>query len=402
VKQIIAALIVAGGFITFAPRADAQADRWAPWIGCWDMVSENVRSGQAGEPGRRTTPPAKQAPQVCVTSTGRNAVTMTTTVEGQQALEQTIVADGSEQTITDTNCRGTQRTEWSRNGLRLFATADLTCTEQPSRRVSGLSLIAADGTWLDIRTVRTGANETTRLTRYRRADGQPATPAPVKLTLDEVAEASARVSTRTLEAALVETKAGFDLSSRDLLELDRAGVPASVTDLLVALSYPERFVVERTARSEPSFGPLGGDPFFMPWSFGYPLFGGFYDDLYFPAYYYSPFAYSYLGRFNPGFAWGYYDILQGGELPGSVGPRPSGEGRVVDGQGYTRVRERGTDPRADGSNAGSSGGSASSSSGGGTVSTQGFSSGGSSGGSSSGSSGGGGGGDSGGRTAVPR
>ena len=72
----------------------------------------------------------------------------------------------------------------------------------------------------------------------------------------------------------------------------------------------------------------------------------------------------------------------------SPGPQPSGEGRVVDGLGYTRVRSRDPQPRAgigghaDGSGSSSSGGGSS-----GGVTSQGYS--------------GGGGGDSG-RTAVPR
>jgi hypothetical protein len=138
-----------------------------------------------------------------------------------------------------------------------------------------------------------------------------------------------------LEAALVETNAGFDLSGAQLVELDEGGVPDSVIDLLVALSYPDRFVIEREPRTGASFrDPFYRDPFMLGWAFGYPVW---YDDYFYSPYYYSPFAYSRYG-FRP------YDVLGGTAVvsagPGDTLPQPTGAGRVVDGQGYTRVRPR--------------------------------------------------------------
>jgi hypothetical protein len=103
-------------------------------------------------------------------------------------------------------------------------------------------------------------------------------------------------------------------------------------------------------------------------------------------YYYAPFGYSTFGR---------YDTYYYG-APGYVvvdvapdGPQASGQGRVVDGLGYTRVRARGPAGIASTSGGGSTGGAGTtgSSSGGGTVSSGGYS---------------GGGGGGGGRTAVAR
>jgi len=50
-------------------------------------------------------------------------------------------------------------------------------------------------------------------------------------------EAADKVSARALEAALVETGSSFDLSGKNLIALQDAKVPGSVTDLMVALSY---------------------------------------------------------------------------------------------------------------------------------------------------------------------
>jgi hypothetical protein len=179
--------------------------------------------------------------------------------------------------------------------------------------------------------------------------------------------------------------------------------------LIVALSYPDRFVVEREARADraPS-APFVDEPFFLGWAFGYPMWSdlyGFYSPFYgrYAPYFYSPF-YAYLPWYYPPYygGGGGYIIIDGGNGSGGGELQPSGAGRVVDGLGYTRVRPREADPAptphtntSRGAVASSSGGS-SSGGGGSTVSSQGFSSGGSSGG-------GGGGGDSGGgRTAQPR
>jgi hypothetical protein len=175
-----------------------------------------------------------------------------------------------------------------------------------------------------------------------------------------------------------------------------------VTDLMIALSYPDRFVIERTARDDR--GPattLLDEPFFLGWAFGYPMWSdafGFYSPFYGRYYsqFYSPF-YSYLPWYDPGYFGGGSIIITdpGG---GSGAPlQPSGTGRAVDGLGYTRVRPREAEPTtpirsSPGSMASSSGGSASGGSasggGGGSVSSSGFSSGGS--------------GGDGGRTAQPR
>jgi hypothetical protein len=157
-------------------------------------------------------------------------------------------------------------------------------------------------------------------------------------------------------------------------------------DILVALSYPDRFVVERTRDSRAAGGGFFTDPFFLDYGFLSPLDGAFYA-----PYYYTPFAYSSYGRFyNPGFFSPGIIVADG-----SSEPQPSGTGRVVNGLGYTRIREREPERGAStssGSGSSVAGAASSGSSSGGSVSSQGFSSGGSSGGSS---------GD-GGRTAVPR
>jgi hypothetical protein len=394
-------------------HAQNTADaRWDRWTGCWELVMENSREG-APNPATANRAPRSQPrdaarPQVCVEASPTGGATFTTKVGTQTPIVQTVIADGTDRPVSEDSCTGAQRAEWSADGLRLYARAELTCKgDQGTRRVSGLAMLGPDGKWTDVQSVDIGGRESFRVRQYRRADTRTA-PAigATALTLDDVKEASAKVSPRALEAALVETRASFNLTSKRLLDLHAAGVPASVVDLIVALSYPDRFVVERTTSVDRAQAPIFDDPFMLGWAFGYPVWSdvyGLYSPLYgaFSPYYYSPFAYPYYRGYNPYYAgFGYYTIDPGGGGGGGVNlpDQPSGRGRVVDGQGYTRVRPRESEPVATRNGGGST---ASSVGGGGSTSS---SSSGSSGGSSASPSGfsSGGGGDGGGRTAQPR
>jgi hypothetical protein len=341
-------LILAPAALAQTPAPDSH---WGAWRGCWRLVSE------AG------TVTATAQPQVCVTEVPGGA-RLITTVADKTVIEQIINTDGRSQAIDEAGCKGTQQAEWSRSGARLYSKASLSCSGDPAPRlVSGYALLLNDGTWLDIQAVEIGDRDTIRVRRYRHVDSATtATPVAGRaFTLDDVKEASSRVSLPALDAAIVETGARLALSAKALLELDAAGVPDRVIDLIVAVSYPDKFVVERQVRTDR--GPLGSpfyDEVFMSGMFGLPMWSGGigYYDAFWRPYYYSPFAYSYYGRFDPYYAGG--PIYVTGVPPGGggidVSPRPSGRGRVVDGRGYTQVgpRATATADQAPGTSSGSS------------------------------------------------
>jgi hypothetical protein len=403
-------LALASALLLFPLVARAQQHptdpKWNAWLGCWELVLENARDGASRPSPSRRPLQGPTRPQVCIEASG-NGVTFTTTVGTQTPIQQTLIADGAEHAITDAECRGTQRAEWSRDGRKVYSRANLTCSaDKGNRSVSGFSILGANGTWTDVQAVDVSGQQTVRVRSYRRLSevsqiGSGLTHA-TPLTIDDVKEASGKVSERALEAALVETMSSFDLSGKDLVALQDAKVAGSVTDLMIALSYPDRFVVERRRGDTAPEMALLNDPFLTGWAFGYPTWWdyGFYSPLYGPysPYFYSPF-YSSLPWYYYGGGGGVIIIDDGNGSGGGGGgggqPSASGRGRVVDGQGYTRVRPREAEPTphgSPGSIASSSGGSSSSSGGGGgggSVSSSGFSSGGS------------GGGD-GGRTAQPR
>jgi hypothetical protein len=346
-------------------------------------------------------PGAAAVPQVCVRPAPGGA-TFTTDAANQPTLDQTVIADGADHPIVQQDCRGTQRSEWSRDGLMLFTRATLTCAEgQETRRVSGLSRVGP-GSWVDVQAVDVDGQESIRVRRYRRTSDSAQTRRARPLSIEEVTEASGKVSSGVLEATLVETYSTFWLSGKLLRSLQKEGVPPNVTDLMIALSYPDRFDVGRresddrvaatsTTTIDDGLAAVGwgvGPP--PPW-YADPFYSGYYP------YFYSPYYYPYVDHY-------YYPPYYGSSVVVIEGDGKLGTGaaRAVNGVGYTRVRPRNdgggqrpeprgafvSSPSSSGSSSSasstpssssSSSGSAPSSSGGSTVSSQGHSSGGSSG-----------------------
>ncbi len=269
--------------------------------------------------------------------------------------------------------------------------------------MSGVGLMTSATTWLDIQLVSSGGRGEVTVRRYRRASewttvDAGATPLPAdvldraltaarlastaELSVNDVIEAGAAVDPAVGEAMLVETRASFALDRRALIRLDDSGVPAEVIDLMVALSFPDEFVVERPpARTAASYGG-GGRGFVDPFSpYGF--------DRWYP-YYASPFGYYY--------GWSPYNSLYylGPATSYVIVSDPSdgrSSGRAYRGRGYSQieVREPTTDRRArrravpggtTGTTAGATGGGSagrSGSSGGGQATPGGYTRGGSSG-----------------------
>ena len=449
---VLALLVSVPASAQDAPLGDA---RWAPWLGCWRLIQDNPGALAAG-----TT--HSEDVLVCVRpAAASRGVDMTTYVGGQSVVQQTMLADGTSHPVREPECSGSQRSEWSLTGQRLLTSADLTCSGQPVRTVSGITLMTEGPIWIDIQVVGTDQDPQVRVRRYERTSSPPdgvVVPAdvqrravaatrrfagPTPMTLAEVIEASGKIAPPAVEAALLETGVRVDLNSRALRELDAAGVPDGVVDVMIALSFPGHVTIDRPLRgrapqtqgataasvrrsnrrpydssspyysSSPyspytRYNPYGAYGWYSPYSFYYSPFGysNWWGNPYQPYYFRSP---------------GPVVVVPGGSA------RPSGNrgGQVIQGRGYTQGRAAGvqdaprtdrgavaeeerspnsgaasgaSSPRAISRRGYSSGGSSSgagSSSGGGSISSRGTGS------SGSGSSSGGSGARSG-RTAQPR
>ena len=396
-----------------APAPAAQVDeRFAAWIGCWRLDDDLAGTGA----------------RMCITPE-KSGVRMQTVAGAQRGIDEIVIGDAVAHPIADTECKGTERAEWSTDGTRLFRTTNVTCGKEAPRTIKSVAFMAPGPSWINVQHVSGTAAETAvRVQRYRRAanqqlaDGSKApqpeagltlrtSPEATKWSIEDVIEASSKVPAEVVQAALTEVHHGFDLNKRTLVLLDDGGVDKGVIDLMVALTYPKRFVVQRLGGGSTPSGILTGGGWYDPMVS--PMMGTFADCF-------SPYGYGYRSYYSMcnmmgysafGYAYGYYGYnnyynngwVNVGVPPGTGGGGvidPQGDGRVVNGRGYTQVRNRESEPSsprssggANGSAAGWSGNSA------GSASSSGYSQGSSGSGSSGGAASGG---DSGARTAVPK
>jgi hypothetical protein len=393
-SALVLLLLLAG-----IPPVDAQSQAgpgWPAMLGCWQLIEERSRNESVAS--RTCLAPASIA----------DAAVATTSLSDGTSRERTIVADGQPHPVDIGACRGTERAEWSADRRRLFRRAQLSCEGSPAvRDVSGVAFLVNGSTLLEIES----SGPSVEVRRFFREGDRPAAveAAAGPFTIADVREASSRVAPLVIEAAIVESHARFSLDGSTLLALDTAGVDDHVIDLMVAVSYPRSFVVDRPGvpPGRVSGGGGGGGGFFGP---GLDIYSSaeyglspwdpfFYGWTYFG---YQPYFFG-RGRYQGG-GWSIAPGIDGGSGGGGGSPE-DGPGVAVNQQGYTRVRTTaevavtrgegravvsGDMPAARaGSSDGDSGGGASSGSSG------------SSGASAGGGYSSGGGGD-GGRTAVPR
>ena len=419
---LLASILLTGSAYAQQPAARAAAPamqtdvRFASWLGCWRLDDDLAGTGA----------------RMCITPE-KNGVRLQTIVGSNKGIDELVIPDGVARPITDSECKGTEQSEWSKDGARIFRSTSVTCGKEAPRTIKTLAFISPGPSWINVQHVSgEAANTSVRVQRYRRAanqklaDGSTApqpdattamrtTAEQTRWSIEDVIEASAKVPAEAMQAALTEVHHPFDLNKRTLVALDDGGVQDSVIDLMVALTYPKRFVVERRSGSSAAGITTGTgwfDPFmpgttamgldcYTPYGYGYRSYysmcggGGLY-----------PFASNYYGYglYNYGYPYSNYGWVDVGQFPTSIGgsgggtAEPQGEGRVVNGRGYTQIRNRESEPSPRISSSGNGGGW-SGSGGGSGVSSGGYSSGSSS---SSGGSGGSSGGDGGARVAVPK
>jgi hypothetical protein len=411
-------LLGLGSLHAQVPLATTSA-RWLAWAGCW----------------QQTDAPVINMPVVCIVPTSSvSAVDVVTVDSGKVVSRYTVDASGQHRAVNRDGCTGWESARWSADSLRVFLSSDLMCGAL-KRTSNGIMAISPNGEWVTVDAVTAGGNEAVRGTHYRQAavpsqltpelasaatlgvrlDRRAAAiAAGGKLTPKVIVEAIRALDTATVQAWLVERNEKFEVTAKTLIALADAGVPGSVTDVMVAAAYPEEFHFSRSpapaAMTELSqsdsariaadylIGRNSCDPlsYYSPYGWGINpcsdynayRYGSPYARY---GYGYSPFGYGYGYGYGAGFGAGYGPGYYSGVYTGPVvivqNNSDAGHGRAVKGQGYTRSSGGSASSGSSGSYAPSSSSSSGSSS---------ASSGSSAGSSSAGSS------SSSGRTAVAR
>ncbi len=332
---LLAAVVLLVGM---APSPGAAQDvdaRWLPWLGCWEAME--------GE---------DEAPLLCVRpSEDGTGVEFVTLSEGETAASDVIRADGISRNVEREECQGMEQARFSADGTRIYLKSDYVCEGGDRTEASGILAMINPMEWVDIKAVdgspwvlryrlaRSSKVEESGLENVvasRAADVKRARiAASARLTEEDIVEAVGNVDGAAVKALIVEKGDPFAVDADMLVRLDDAGVPGEVIDLVVAVSFPDRFAVkagpvhveeyaaEEGVRPRRSIYMAGGyyDPFY--WGMGYRWGYG-----YGSPYYYGGYGYGYYG--NPYGGYGYYrptTIV--------VSQRPQG-GRMIKGQGYTR------------------------------------------------------------------
>jgi len=313
--------------------------RWLPWIGSWRLVPDtgDTADSAAEDQYLLTTSPGDS--DASIVMAGRRA--------GQVLFEEEIVADGVRRSIEQDGCTGWKLYDWSETGRRLLFRGESDCGAALHQTISGISMIESNGDWLDIQMIQSEAGKTITLRRYRNVDTDAIAPgrtsaAPARVarisaaagfSIDEIIELSGKVEPEVLEAALTELHQPFPINSKQILRMADSGVPTGIVDLMVALSFPGRFVVERATVSRvqnvwPRRVPLDICLSGVYWPCAYPMYSGLCA-----ASIYSYYNCWYLDRYYwPGWyhcSW-WYPVYGGG------GSRVNA-GRLDKGQGYTQV-----------------------------------------------------------------
>lgn len=298
---------------------------------------------------------------------GTSAVDIAT-VDGAKILSREhIEATGKHQPIAEDGCTGWQSAEWSTAARRVYLHSESTCAGGLKRTSNGVLAISPEGELLDIRRVAAGEGAGVHILRYREAPPSKTLPsvaavlqdrtvsvatartaAEAPVTPSDVIEASKQLDAGVLQAWLVARNVGFNLDGKQLVKLADAGVPGSVIDAMVALSYPREFAINpstgaseaRPAEQRRVAEGYGDDTrpttvVYLDPYYGYSPFGW---DYFFSPFAYSAFGYSafgYSGFGSPGFGYGWYP----GYNPVVIVKNPidtrGPHGKLVKGHGYT-------------------------------------------------------------------
>jgi hypothetical protein len=335
-RGLVTALAIAMLSVVLPGGAQDREPQLQAWLGCW------VPIGPLGDGAALCFQPAAAG----------EGVEMLVVADGGVTAREIIRGVGERRATGREGCEGWEEARLSPDGKRMYTRSTLTCADGHSRSATGIMSFVTPTQWMDVRSTYVGAERVASAQYFQRASTQVfaeagVTPLPddvaasaaaarlaasVPPSLDHVMEASRQVHGKAVEAWIVETGQPFRLNGQALVGLADAGVPESVIDAVVAVSFPRKFAIDRGVAQEvaqpppaPSAAVAAGVP--LPFS---PLYFGF--------------GYSYLYRYGyPGYGYGYNPNFW---YPGyrpiyvTVTPRPPRTARVVNGRGYTKGSSR--------------------------------------------------------------
>jgi hypothetical protein len=332
--SLLGAGFLALGALALPLQAQSGGNGFTAFVGCWEPLDAGDEAGL-----------------LCFRPSGAG-VEMFNVLDGDIVSSEQISADGSPRSVSAEGCTGFESASFSEDGFRVFTRSEFTC-DGDIRAGSGVMSFIAPTQWVDVRSLEVEGEPVAWVQRYQLADADqiaeqsiddPAafdrtlvramrTRAAQDIEVEDVEEAVARVDARAVEVWVATHETELELSGSDLVRLADAGVPESVIDVMVAVSYPERFAVtpEGVEEAERMAVRSGYDVGYRRGFRSY-LWGPYYRPMGYGYYGYSPFGY--YGYGFGGYYGGYYGYRPATVIVQPVAPGSSG--RMVPGRGYTR------------------------------------------------------------------
>lgn len=336
----LAGVLVLAGTSTLRAQSTGADTRWQAWLGCWQPAEARLTG---------------QSLYVCVIpSSGSSSVSVVSISDGKEISRERIEASGRQLPIAKDGCSGWESAQWSSDSRRIYVQSEVTCPGALRRTSSGILAISGTGEWLDVQVVRAGDGSGLAVARYRDVDMPATIPAEISAALvgkqraisaarmaagapigtADVVDAARNTDSDAVNGWLVERGQTLGLDATQLAALSEAGVPGKVTDVMLALSYPDVLALDR---GTPDDSPRETGGYRMP---------GRASEVYFDRFGYSPYGYSPYGYSTYGYSpYGYFGNGFGSGF-GSYGSRypyiivtkggAKTSGRAVKGQGYTR------------------------------------------------------------------
>lgn len=357
---------------------------------------------------------------VCIVPVANSQSVEIATISGNVVEHsERVTANGVQIPRTIDNCPGWESATWSADGNRVFLNSHFACGNDVQVKGSGV-LAIGEGQFVQVQGTNVGGNAGARVVRYQLADVMLAdgtlladsatittVPANAGFALqavraaagaapsaEDILDLSKHVDEQVAQAWVTELGSTAQLSAKELVTLSNAGLPSALSDLMIAMQYPERFRLQRAADAPANRAARADDAgltasrlsqcdFYDGFMSSYDAYNCF-GRYGYGAYGSSPFGLMSNGRYGYnsygsryGYGYNNYGNYYYGSQPIIIIQNGGGEpeqprGRAVKGGGYTQGRSN-TAPRASSgsSSSGASTSSGAASSGSGSAATSG-------------------------------
>jgi len=347
---LILLLLLVPGTSAAQTGTDAIADpAILPWLGVWTAMDE-------------TPAPVTTVIEISPGVNGRGL--SITTKDANQPASEIILPDGISRTFESQNCTGLRAYQWEKQTGLLLGTSEMKCQSE-TYNILTLKMMTSANRMTDILVIKTPNQTRLAIRRFafekmlpsegELSSGQESlvlrTALAAPWDLDKIIHLSRTLEPIVLEAALLEKDLQVKLDANSLRKMKSAGTPDSIIDLLVAMSAPDKFRIEKNDQVAVSTAPSSGPE--NRGTYSYPYMA---PPYYYGGYYYHPWGYywSYGSPFWWGYPIYYYPpsvSIPGGGNGGGGGTGGSGqssysEGRLSSGSGYVQVVPRDTGHQA--------------------------------------------------------